>query len=180
WITASLEGLGLEADYLATIDDAFVLDARKYLAALLVMPAQEAANYSETKLRGRAGIACPWAVISPSFSTTQRASLIAGGAAALIDKASQIGYLGDVLASLVHRSELADETAVDPEQKAKTQTSPKLSILLADDNASNRMLISRILTDAGHAVTVVERGDQAFDKMADGLLDLALLDLNLP
>jgi len=55
-----------------------------------------------------------------------------------------------------------------------------LRIVLADDNRSNQMLLARILQDAGHVVSMVERGDEAYDLMACGNVDLALLDLNMP
>jgi two-component system sensor histidine kinase RpfC len=179
-VTDSLRGLGFETDSLTAIEDASVLDAQKYLATLLVMPAQEAANYSETILRGHAGVACPWVVISSSYSATQSASLIAGGTAALIDSRPSIDVLRDTLASLVHRSEVSTQSIAEAPSKANVRTTSTLSLLLADDNASNRMLISRILKDAGHNVSEAERGDQAFDIMAAGGLDVALLDLNMP
>jgi two-component system sensor histidine kinase RpfC len=56
----------------------------------------------------------------------------------------------------------------------------KLRILLADDNRSNQLLVARILGDAGHSVRLAERGDHAFDFMAEGNIDLAILDLNMP
>ena len=172
--------LGFETDFLPAIEDAFVLDAQKYLAALLVMQSQEAASYSESILRGRAGIACPWVVIAPSFSSTQRASLIAGGAAALIDSGTPLDVLRDALASLVHRSEVTAQSIAELPSRGNARGPRTLSLLLADDNASNRMSISRILHDAGHNVAEAERGDQAFDIMAAGGLDVALLDLNMP
>jgi two-component system sensor histidine kinase RpfC len=55
-----------------------------------------------------------------------------------------------------------------------------LKILLADDNRSNQLLLSRILEDAGHTIMTAERGDRAFDIMAAGDIDLAILDLNMP
>src|SRR4029453_9714143 len=45
---------------------------------------------------------------------------------------------------------------------------------------SNQLLLSRILEDAGHTVRTAERGDRAFDLIAAGGIDLAILDLNMP
>ena len=67
-----------------TAGEAKTFDAQRYFAALLLMPAAEAAAFSETVLRERAGISAPWLVMSPSFSPMQRASLVAGGASALL------------------------------------------------------------------------------------------------
>ena len=55
-----------------------------------------------------------------------------------------------------------------------------LNILLADDNRSNQILLCRILEDAGHSIYTAERGDRAFDLMAAGGVDIAILDLNMP
>jgi two-component system sensor histidine kinase RpfC len=51
---------------------------------------------------------------------------------------------------------------------------------LADDNPSNQLLLSRILHDAGYTVRTAESGDEAFDSIAAGGFDLAILDLNMP
>jgi two-component system sensor histidine kinase RpfC len=144
------------------------------------MSAQEAATYSEKKLRGVAGIGCPWVVISSCFTNAQRTALVNGGAAALMNSSPSAEELFATLGSLVHRIEVQTTSAEDVSQKPSSGSGRRLSILLADDNASNRMLLSRILTGAGHGVVEAERGDQAFDMMAAGGLDIALLDLNMP
>jgi two-component system sensor histidine kinase RpfC len=63
---------------------------------------------------------------------------------------------------------------------ATSWTARKLNILLADDNRSNQLLLSRILETAGHKTYTAESGDDAFDLMAARGLDLAILDLNMP
>jgi two-component system sensor histidine kinase RpfC len=55
-----------------------------------------------------------------------------------------------------------------------------LKILLADDNKSNQILMSRILEGVGHVVRTAANGGEAFDVMASGEIDLAILDLNMP
>ena len=57
---------------------------------------------------------------------------------------------------------------------------PPLEIVLADDNASNRLLLAKILENAGHHVHEASRGDQAYDAMLKDTTDLAILDLNMP
>lgn len=119
-------------------------------------------------------------VIAPTFSVTQFASLIAEGAAALLNAGSSPELLRQALASLVHRSDFATQPRPGVSDEPSGQSSRSLSLLLADDNASNRMLISRILKNAGHNVIEASRGDHAFDIMAAGGIDVALLDLNMP
>src|SRR6185369_10154106 len=55
-----------------------------------------------------------------------------------------------------------------------------LRILVADDNPTNREVIGRILERAGHAVTLVNDGEQALDAVERGAPDLVILDRNMP
>lgn len=55
-----------------------------------------------------------------------------------------------------------------------------LRILAADDDATNRMLIERILTEAGHKCTVVSDGESALFELHDHRYDLAILDMHMP
>ncbi len=56
----------------------------------------------------------------------------------------------------------------------------KAKILLADDNASIRMLVSEILTDAGFNVVTAEDGQDALDKIYKENPDLLILDYEMP
>ncbi|MBT3360706.1 MAG: response regulator [Rhodospirillales bacterium] len=55
-----------------------------------------------------------------------------------------------------------------------------LSILVAEDNAVNRMVTEKILTTAGHSVTLVTNGDEALDALDASPFDAAVLDINMP
>ncbi len=54
------------------------------------------------------------------------------------------------------------------------------SLLVADDNATNRLVLDAILRSAGHRVTLVNNGEQALDALADTAFDAAVLDVNMP
>jgi len=56
----------------------------------------------------------------------------------------------------------------------------KAKILLADDNAAIRMLVSEILTDAGFTVVTAEDGQDALDKIYKENPDLLILDYEMP
>jgi two-component system sensor histidine kinase RpfC len=56
----------------------------------------------------------------------------------------------------------------------------KLNILVADDNGTNRMIISKILERAGHRVDLVENGEHALDILENNRYDLALMDMHMP
>lgn len=56
----------------------------------------------------------------------------------------------------------------------------KAKILLADDNASIRALVSEILLDAGFTVVTAEDGQDALDKIYKENPDLLILDYEMP
>jgi CheY-like chemotaxis protein len=55
-----------------------------------------------------------------------------------------------------------------------------LSILVADDDDSIRLLVQRLLKDAGHAVITVGSAREACDAMTRQLFDLVVTDILMP
>jgi two-component system sensor histidine kinase RpfC len=108
----------------------------------------------------------------------QRAALVRLGAAGLLLPTTSLQVMRTTLAALESRLELPQSP--DFLSLPAGGIVQPLTILLADDNRSNQLLLSRILEDAGHAVRTAERGDRAFDLIAAGGIDLAILDLNMP
>ncbi len=53
-------------------------------------------------------------------------------------------------------------------------------ILVIDDERSARLLLDRVLTRAGHQVTLVESGEQGLEQLAKEPFDLIITDKNLP
>lgn len=58
--------------------------------------------------------------------------------------------------------------------------SKPLSILVADDNATNRLVISKILERGGHAARCVENGEEALNLLEAERFDLVIMDINMP
>lgn len=173
----TLVALGLKPIEAATVaQQPPPFDPERYLAALLVLPAAQAAAYSDQLLRDRAGLICPWLVVTRVSTPAQSGVLLRGGAAALVAPDVTPDELHMQLAALANRSDVASDDA--PAQSVRAGRA--LTILLADDNHSNQILLARILADAGHTVKLAGRGDEAFDLMSEGDLDLAILDLNMP
>lgn len=52
--------------------------------------------------------------------------------------------------------------------------------LLAEDNATNRMILRAMLTRLGFSVTLARDGDEAVAEWAPGRFDLVLLDISMP
>jgi adenylate cyclase len=59
-------------------------------------------------------------------------------------------------------------------------TSPPGTILIADDNRVNRLLLARGLEQQGHAVVFAEHGREALDLLRGRPFDLMLLDVLMP
>ncbi|MBX7222085.1 MAG: response regulator [Blastocatellia bacterium] len=92
--------------------------------------------------------------------------------------------------SIINLSQLADEpppappaTAPDEHLFESIQTLPiptSGSILIADDNLFNRVLLERFLKNQGHQVHTAETGRQALEILEQESADLLLLDINIP
>lgn len=57
---------------------------------------------------------------------------------------------------------------------------PRLSIVVADDNAINRMVLSRMLEQDGHKVVAMSNGREVVDYLPDHEVNLILMDLQMP
>lgn len=62
----------------------------------------------------------------------------------------------------------------------KTKAEKPLRILLAEDNAVNRILAVRILGKRGHSVEVAGNGREALERLARERFDLLLTDMQMP
>lgn len=57
---------------------------------------------------------------------------------------------------------------------------PSLSIVVADDNAVNRMVLSRLLEADGHKVVTMSNGKEVLDYLPDHVVNVILMDLQMP
>jgi CheY-like chemotaxis protein len=55
-----------------------------------------------------------------------------------------------------------------------------LRVLVADDSTGVRELLERALTEEGYEVVLAANGQEALERFAAGLIDLVLLDLEMP
>ncbi len=53
-------------------------------------------------------------------------------------------------------------------------------LLIADDSATNRLVLQEMLADTGADITMVEDGQQALTAWQNGAFDLLLLDISMP
>jgi signal transduction histidine kinase/ActR/RegA family two-component response regulator len=76
--------------------------------------------------------------------------------------------------------EKADEEARETPASMTLPDIPPLSILLAEDNAVNRLFLRRALITAGHKVDEAENGKFALTKLKETYFDLVLMDIQMP
>ena len=55
-----------------------------------------------------------------------------------------------------------------------------LNILIADDNSTNRVILSKMLSNAGHRVVETDSGESFLEAVEDEDFDLALVDMHMP
>lgn len=92
-----------------------------------------------------------------------------------------------VLSYITHASPYYTERLAAPSGVARiepwawgpsTQSTPR--ILVADDNKTNRLILSQILGASGYEVDCVSDGDMALDRLLSGNYKAAVLDMHMP
>jgi two-component system sensor histidine kinase RpfC len=63
---------------------------------------------------------------------------------------------------------------------AALTSSKGYSILVADDNETNRRVVEQILERAGHHPVLVRNGEEALEMLEERTFDITLLDMNMP
>lgn len=71
-------------------------------------------------------------------------------------------------------------TTIRPLEEDKAREAEHGSLLVVDDNETNRNLLSRLLKRQGYTVTVAENGRRALDLIEAQEFDLVLLDIMMP
>jgi signal transduction histidine kinase/ActR/RegA family two-component response regulator len=95
------------------------------------------------------------------------------------------------MGSIFHFTAVMQEAAEIPEghEPAARTTVPRkepvgvsgpLRILLAEDNAINQTITTRMLRKVGHSVTVASNGREALASWQDGNFELVLMDIQMP
>jgi two-component system, sensor histidine kinase RpfC len=84
------------------------------------------------------------------------------------------------LYNALHAALAAPETPADEALTAPWRGGASRRVLVAEDNRTNQKVIERMLRSVGHAVTIVDNGEQALNALENDVFDVVLMDLNMP
>ena len=155
--------------------------AKPYHSALLYATGEDA-RLAQHFRRAAPSPAPPTILAVPRDADVRRFEMLASGFASMLELPFDKRGLFNVLHS-VAAGEQVREGVVRLQDYARRSSGVEfkpLRILVADDNATNREVLGRILEKSGHAVTLVDDGEQALDAIERDMPDLAILDRNMP
>jgi two-component system sensor histidine kinase RpfC len=119
-------------------------------------------------------------LIDPDMQKNTGEELLGMGYACLlktpVDKTLLFNALHGVMAALPSQGAISFRDYYERNSLGRRE----LSILVADDNGTNRKIISKILERAGHRVDLVENGEQALNQLESRKYDLVILDMYMP
>jgi len=101
------------------------------------------------------------------------------GISAYLTKPVKQSELLDVIVSVLSPREQQPSLASQPRRGSRS-IRRRLKVLLAEDNAVNQLLASRILESLDHHVTVVSNGREALSAAQAGRFDLIVMDVQMP
>lgn len=153
--------------------------AKPYHSALLHAP-REDRHLAHRFQRVAPDPAPPLVLAVPRDAEVPRFEALSSGFAAVLELPFDKRQLFNVLHS-VSAGEEVHEGVVRLQDYARRGASlRKLRVLVADDNATNREVLGKILERGGHDAALVEDGEQALDAVERDRYDIVLLDRNMP
>ena len=184
-IEQALAGWGAAPVAVASLDEGVT---RLIAEISLAKPYHSALLYSEGKdlqlaQRFRRAVpdpAPPVVLAMQRSADVPRFAALSAGFGAVLEMPFDKRQLFNVLHSITAGEE-AREGVVRLQDYARRAGATKgLHVLVADDNATNREVLSRILERGGHTVTLVVDGERALDALETRHFDIALIDRNMP
>jgi two-component system sensor histidine kinase RpfC len=122
----------------------------------------------------------PTVLAVPRDADVRRFEMLASGFASVLELPFDKRRLFNVLHSVSAGEEVREGVVRLQDYARRAATSARLRVLVADDNPTNREVLGKILERSGHAVTLVNDGEQALDAIERSAHDLLILDRNMP
>ena len=181
----SLAGWGATPVAVGSVDEgvtrlvAEISLARPYHSALLYSEGRDL-QLAQRFRRAVPDPAPPVVLAMQRSPVVPRFAALSAGFGAVLEMPFEKRQLFNVLHS-VTAGEDAGEGVVRLQDYARRSGGARgLHVLVADDNPTNREVMSRILERGGHTATLVSDGERALDALENSNFDIALIDRNMP
>jgi two-component system sensor histidine kinase RpfC len=153
--------------------------AKAYHSALLYSSGEDL-KLAQRFRRAAPNPAPPSILTVPHEADVQRFDALNSGFAAILELPFDKRHLFNVLHSVSAGEEIGDGVVRLQDYARRSPSARKLRVLVADDNPTNREVISKILERGGHMVALVNDGGQALDHLEREVFDTVILDRNMP
>jgi two-component system sensor histidine kinase RpfC len=189
-LSASLAGWGIRADVSSGAPEllrALVGASREnrpvHLALVDARALKMDALHLAATVRAEHPVHAPMLILlNPESSGRAREQLQRAGFTSFLESPVDKGRLFNVVHSAVAKEDLPLPESVIPISAGARprRGAGGRSVLVAEDNATNRLVVQKILEGAGHQVTVVENGEEALDALEHGRFDCVIVDWHMP
>ncbi len=153
--------------------------AKPYHSALLYASGEDM-KLAQRFRRAAPNPAPPTVLAVPRDADVRRFEMLSSGFASVLELPFDKRRLFNVLHSVSAGDEVHEGVVRLQDYARRGSTATKVRVLVADDNPTNREVVGRILERSGHAVTLVNDGEQALDAIEREAHDLVILDRNMP
>jgi two-component system, sensor histidine kinase and response regulator len=102
------------------------------------------------------------------------------GVVSYLTKPVRQSILLDAIHGVLRGSNTVDDPRVPLTRDVASAAQRSLRVLLAEDNAVNKQLVTALLEKRGHSVVAVGNGRDAVAALRDGTIDLVLMDVQMP
>ncbi|MES1982560.1 MAG: ATP-binding protein [Pseudomonadota bacterium] len=138
------------------------------------------AEFTAQLWAGRSANDLPLMLIDPDLYTQSEEELLQMGCSCVLRTPVDKTLLFNALHGVIAGHPIADVISFREHYERNSVGNQSLDILVADDNGTNRKIISKILERGGHRVDTVEDGEQALDTLEKKQYDLAIMDMFMP
>jgi two-component system sensor histidine kinase RpfC len=120
-------------------------------------------------------------LLNPAASGSARDALLRAGYASFLDSPVDKGRLFNIVHSAVAKEDLPlPETVIPITAGVRGRRATGRSVLVAEDNPTNRLVVQKVLEGAGHEVTTVDNGEQVLDALEQGRFECVIVDWHMP
>jgi two-component system sensor histidine kinase RpfC len=181
----ALGGWGAAATAVASVEDGVarlvseISLAKPYHSALLYASGEDL-QLAQRFRRAAPNPAPPTVLAVPRDADVRRFEVLSSGFASVLELPFDKRRLFNVLHSVAAGEEVHEGVVRLQDYARRGAAAVKLRVLVADDNPTNREVIGKILERSGHAVTLVNDGEQTLDAVEADAHDLVILDRNMP